>query len=63
MGLKETLEVEETDRDILIRKAPAEVHRKLRDLTRKIAYKESRNVLKPDLVIELLLSHPKMKSL
>lgn len=61
MALKELLEV--GGKSILVRHAPDEVHDKLQKLTRRIAFKENRKVLKPDLVIELLLSHPKMKSL
>lgn len=63
MGLRE---IHEGPRDIRVPKDlphNAEVHDKLEKLMKKIAYKEGRTVLKPELVIELLLTHPKTKSL
>lgn len=43
--------------------APKELHDRLEKLQDKIGYKEGRRLTKPELVVELLDTHPKMKSL
>lgn len=52
-------------REIRVRKeqTSAELHRRLEDLLYKIGHKEHRKLTKPELVVELLDTHPKMKSL
>lgn len=43
--------------------APGELHDKLEKLQGKIKFKEGRTLTKPELVVELLNTHPKMKSI
>lgn len=64
MGQTTSLEKKEfTDADILIKKAPGELHRKLAKLGGKYKGKTGVEPNKPDLVVELLWSHPKLKPL
>lgn len=55
--------IEFADTDILIKKAPGELHRKLAKLGGKRKGRTGIEPNKPDLVVELLFSHPKLKSL
>jgi hypothetical protein len=62
MANKETvLEVH----DIRVRKefTTPRLHEKLDNLKRKLEYERKRNVYQSEMIVELLLSHPKMKSI
>lgn len=51
--------------DIRVRKkfTTPELHRKLANLKRKLEYQRKRDVLQSAMIVELLMTHPKMKSI
>ena len=49
--------------DIRVAKAPGELHRKLERLQSKLEYERGARPTKSDLCIELLESHPRVRSL
>ena len=61
MSDEKTLELEPMD--IRVQKASGEVHRKLERLQSKLEYERGARPTKSELVIELLETHPKMRSL
>lgn len=64
MEVKVKLQMEQSEgRDIRIQKAPEELHQRLEKLMGKVQYKEGVDITKPDLCIELLSTHPKVKSI
>jgi len=61
MNEEKTLELESMD--IRVIKAPGDLHRKLERLQSKFEFNRGTRPTKSELVIELLESHPKVKTL
>lgn len=64
MEVKVKLQMDEVEgRDIRIQKAPEQLHKKLERLISKVGYETGEDITKPDLCIQLLSTHPRIKSL
>lgn len=65
MAREKTLKEQNEAHDIRVPKALADanLHDRLERLAAKIHHKEKRKLTKPELVVELLDTHPQMKSL